>query len=434
MSENGTRNYTSEDLWRENEAFARAVIPSMLYVALLMVIGVPGNSLVVYIHGFRFRTATQNFLIVCLACCDLIIGVIAMPTEIADLRFHLTFSSDFACRLLRFVSLFCALTSNCILVVIAVDRYQRVCHPLRPQMTTRNARIGVVLSVTLSLLVSWPLFVVTGLRTRETHLEGLYGSDCSFSDKFKDTIYPTAIIGVLGTGFVIMMLVLIVLYARLWQKARQHRLSLHSKRFQVKASFTSSLPASPTSLDDVSSVMTSPSSTERLGSISGSHSDFVSGVSLRPDIDPPHENKELSTVSQVHPSLQPSTENASSSETSSTTKKKRRHLCCCSSKKQTKRSLDKTTLVAFAVTVVFIVSFLPYLILMAVRSVWKNFDDSLTSAAELNVYNIFVRSYFINSASNPIIYSVINAKFRRECVRLWTAVVSCCCFWRKTSH
>ncbi|KAL8572160.1 hypothetical protein ACOMHN_057835 [Nucella lapillus] len=428
MSENGTRNYTSGDLWKENEAFARTVVPSMLYVAMLMVIGVPGNSLVVYVHGLRFRTATQNFLIVCLAVCDLVTGVIAMPTEIADLRFHLTFSSDFACRLLRFVSLFCALTSNCILVVIAVDRYQRVCRPLHPQMTMRRARVGVGVSVTLSLLVSWPLFVVTGLRTTETHLAGLYGSDCSFSDRFRDTVYPTAIIGVLGTGFVIMMLILIVLYARLWRQARQHLLFLHSKRVKVKASFTGSLPGSPSSFNDVS-FMTSRPSSERSGSVSGSKND-LSEVSLHPNTDPSQEDKELSMIS-LSPSFPHSTENeVSSSETSSTVTTEK-YRCCCFFKKPTKWTLDKTTLVAFAVTVVFIVSFLPYLTIMAVRSVRKNLDHSLTGSAELNVYNIFVRSYFINSASNPIIYGVINARFRGECVRLCTAVMSCCCFWRR---
>nr|KAG5693629.1 hypothetical protein BaRGS_014649 [Batillaria attramentaria] len=109
-----------------------------------------------------------------------------MPTEIADLRFHFNFSSEHACRLLRFVTMFCAIASNFVLVVIAVDRW------------------GAALSVLAALLSSWPLLVLTGLRTAETRVEGLYGQDCSFSDKFKDTKYPLAFNVTLGVGFILM--------------------------------------------------------------------------------------------------------------------------------------------------------------------------------------------------------------------------------------
>ncbi|XP_076437549.1 uncharacterized protein LOC143276786 [Babylonia areolata] len=476
-----TGNYTvaaaGGDLWEENEAFARAVIPSMLYVAVLMVLVVPGNSLVVYVYGFRFRSATHHFLIVSLAVCNLLIGLIAMPTEITDLRFHLTFSSDFACRLLRFLSLFCSLVANCILVVIAVDRFRRVCYPLHRQMTIREARIGTALSVSVSLLVSWPLFVMTGLRTTETTVEGLYGKACSFSDEFKDTVYPKALIGVLGAGFVVKTLVLMVLYAKIWREAQTHSQPLRSKRFQFKvmassssSPTTASLPGSPTSLSSVNIIMTSSTSpsltsTERLGRTDGinmsgvnsSHSTTSTGrlrsasksesdltvISPRcssasssgePSSDKDTTNtKRLSIISR-HSSLETLPENAAArgfKNTSTTMKKKekkRRLRCsCCSEHKDW--SLDKATLVAFAVTVTFVLSFLPYLTLMVVRSVKRNFDHSLSGSAELNAYNIFVRSFFVNCGANPVIYGVINARFRRECVALMDRLLSCCWRW-----
>ncbi|KAK7489411.1 hypothetical protein BaRGS_00019355, partial [Batillaria attramentaria] len=129
----------AQDLWRENEAFARTVVPAIVYLVVVMVAGAIGNSLVVYVYSVRFRMTTQHFLIVCLACSDLVICLLAMPTEIADLRFHFNFSSEHACRLLRFVTMFCAIASNFVLVVIAVDRYRRICHPLRRQMSLREA-------------------------------------------------------------------------------------------------------------------------------------------------------------------------------------------------------------------------------------------------------------------------------------------------------
>ena len=529
-------NYTSGDLWRENEAFARAVSPSMVYVAVLMAVGVPGNGLVVFVYGVQFRVATQNFLIVCLALFDLVIGLIAMPTEIADLRFHLTFSSEFACRLLRFLTLFCALTSNCILVVIAVDRYRRVCHPLRRQMTVRDARLGAGLSVLLSLVLAWPLFVITGLRTAATSRAGLVGKDCSFSDEFNDTAYPLALMATLGGGFVLMAVVLAALYSRIWHQARAHRQgwsatacgSFHPKA-KVKAG-SGSAASSSSSPPPGSPITTTSPTTSRMDKAPPFPTDGAaetSAVDLRPlsggesekgglyplnvaaaalaavrtlsesDKSGPFSLKTAaaevgslsesgnagrspvtttatptttlsetenspsatasddavsSTASAITTTTQPlsgvapmtgsesnlsiitltsesvvgsPTENPGDSNNSVRTARKWPKLF----KKGKGFTMDKTTLVAFAVTLVFVLSFLPYLILMLLRGVIHDFDHSLSGSVQLNFYNIFVRSYLLNSAANPVIYGVFNAKFRLEVVTLFRKMTSllCCC-------
>ena len=84
----------------------------------------------------------------------------------------------------------------------------------------------------------------------------------------------------------------------------------------------------------------------------------------------------------------------------------------------------KATTIAMSVTVVFFLSFLPHLSLITARIVHTDFDKSLRGAA-LVFYNIFLRSYFINSVANPIIYGVQNARFRAECHRLFREIVSC---------
>ncbi|KAK7479094.1 hypothetical protein BaRGS_00029686 [Batillaria attramentaria] len=94
-------------------------------------------------------------------------------------------------------------------------------------------------------------------------------------------------------------------------------------------------------------------------------------------------------------------------------------------RRSTTRSVDKTTIVAFSVTLVFVISFLPYLALMFVRAVIKDFDYTLHTPAQLNFYNIFIRFYLLNSAANPVIYGVLNEKFRKECWALCNRI--CCC-------
>ena len=85
---------------------------------------------------------------------------------------------------------------------------------------------------------------------------------------------------------------------------------------------------------------------------------------------------------------------------------------------------QKATRIAMSVTLVFFLSFLPHLSLITARLVHTDFDRSLRGAA-LVMYNIFLRSYFINSVANPIIYGVQNVRFRAECYRLFREIVSC---------
>ncbi|BFZ14611.1 hypothetical protein BsWGS_17650 [Bradybaena similaris] len=84
----------------------------------------------------------------------------------------------------------------------------------------------------------------------------------------------------------------------------------------------------------------------------------------------------------------------------------------------------KTTIIAFVVTLVFIISFVPHLCLQVAHLIRKGFDEKL-DGAPLALYNIFLRSYFINSVANPIIYGLMNEKFRAE-VKLLATRLSCC--------
>ncbi|XP_046546332.1 tyramine/octopamine receptor-like [Haliotis rubra] len=81
---------------------------------------------------------------------------------------------------------------------------------------------------------------------------------------------------------------------------------------------------------------------------------------------------------------------------------------------QTGRAMvSRTTTMMIVITLVFVVSFLPHLCAMGVRSILqKTFED--LDGSPLVVYHLCFRSYFINSAVNPLVYSFFNLKFRNE--------------------
>jgi hypothetical protein len=76
--------------------------------------------------------------------------------------------------------------------------------------------------------------------------------------------------------------------------------------------------------------------------------------------------------------------------------------------------IRRTTFVMYLVTIAFICSFLPHLI---VRQFKSKFTADGSSSGSEGVYKILTRSYFLNCAVNPIIYSIFDSHFRRACKR-----------------
>ena len=72
----------------------------------------------------------------------------------------------------------------------------------------------------------------------------------------------------------------------------------------------------------------------------------------------------------------------------------------------------KFTTVMFVITVVFVVSFLPHLAMALWRAFQGVYEGEVLEGAGLVAYNIGLRSYFLNSAINPLTYGFFNSKFR----------------------
>ncbi|KAK7478650.1 hypothetical protein BaRGS_00030113, partial [Batillaria attramentaria] len=620
-TDHGNLNHSHKTLVELNDAIAHELVPAMIYVGILMVLGVLGNLVVCFIFTFRLRMGTQHFLIVCLAVFDLLSCFIAMPTEIVDMRFFLMFKDEFACRLLRFVNSYCAFASILTLVVIAVDRFRKVCHPLKRQMTLRHVKMALVAVLLVALVFALPAAVLYGIRTTETAEPDIYGHDCSTNDQVKDTLFPLVYNSVLFIAFLILLVTLSVLYFRIWREMKRHsrymarnsdaasisvkgfsqtesssgsgghhRVSFDqsSPRSDAESNNASFFPAGSQSSDDVpteqntrrsggcvGAARTSWSDTYRqtsanadedsnysggsqitycetehgngthhaVQSVSGDDKDDVrhqgthveretgdrqlGESSVDSDVFLPTENGDVNQhqldpdthtlSSDLHPQAEDTENNPTVAQSSSNlraesesaedhsshttedhsphtyqsggnvqcdddctkdslrengpslcdsrceceehlheTVVRKNHTCkhctpdcsigksaraeehrasngSCSSvqeggheDKPRVKSVSlsvsevkntKATIIAFSVTVVFFLSFVPHLSLITARIIREDFDRTLRGAA-LVLYNIFLRSYFVNSASNPIIYGVLNTRFRAECWRL----------------
>ncbi|CAC5389895.1 unnamed protein product [Mytilus coruscus] len=212
-------NKTLQD-YNDEEALRR--LAPMIYLLLLMLIGIPGNVLVLVVYPIRFQKSTHRTFIIGLALSDLFVCAVTLPFEITEMRFQYTFYNMWACKFFRACNNLFALSSIFILMGLSSDRYRRVFTPLKLQMTSHHATIFIVFSVCLSFLFSWPNFFISGIRHVKLGEFNITGFDCSLSDQFAKTIYPTVYGGTLFLIFIICMVSLIVIYSLIGRKLCAH--------------------------------------------------------------------------------------------------------------------------------------------------------------------------------------------------------------------
>ncbi|XP_041360785.1 orexin receptor type 2-like [Gigantopelta aegis] len=335
-------------------------LPAILFVGIVLLAGLFGNLLVCVVYYLKFPASTSKYFILSLAVFDLLNCTIAIPAEMVDLRYDYHFNSPTICRIMRFTITFNTSASAGTLLAIAVDRYRKICRPFGKQMSLMQIKFCIVCAVMASLTVSWPATLLYGRNTRM--YEGVEVFDCSFDDSVKDTSYPRVYIVVMTILCIASIGILIVLYVLIVMKVWRQK----QKRKKITSSNWNKSSPSPSIA----------SSARRLNCTNNDGANDLSGLQLDADVTNDVKRKQTSGQSQS----------------------------------------IKTTLMLLVVTAVFVVSFIPYFTLMIVKSAVGYFEDDLhCNHSAMVAYKLFLRSFFINSAANPLVYSFWNDKFRVEC-------------------
>ncbi|KAL3892212.1 hypothetical protein ACJMK2_004443 [Sinanodonta woodiana] len=87
-------------------------------------------------------------------------------------------------------------------------------------------------------------------------------------------------------------------------------------------------------------------------------------------------------------------------------------------------SVRKTTCLLFVVTLSYVISFLPFMVIVTIRSIQPDIYDRMTFV-ESSIYNLFLRTYFLNNAINPILYGFLNKQFRKSSIQDFRDAFGC---------
>lgn len=118
-------------------------IPLAAFVAVVLILGVVGNSFSVVFYGFKQRLTVTNFFIAALGINDLLANLIFCD-ELTLIFKSFVFRDRAGCKTVFFLNNWIMINSVALLTIISVDRHRRICHPFSGQLSQRKARIIVV--------------------------------------------------------------------------------------------------------------------------------------------------------------------------------------------------------------------------------------------------------------------------------------------------
>ncbi|KAL3889965.1 hypothetical protein ACJMK2_002279 [Sinanodonta woodiana] len=478
---NGSMNMTAT-LEEKNAVEAQLLLPVLVIYVVIMTAGIIGNIFVLIIYNNKFKRSSSRIFILSLAAMDLMACVFGIPYHVLDLINPYTYTNHVACKCLSFVMTFFTLGSVFVLTVVGVDRFFKICRPLKKQVSDFGTRKACGIAILTSLLVSWPNALIYGhssvpvpVEIGENHLTGV---ECFIDDDYKDTMLPIIFIGFNCLVFISTIVVLIVLYSLIC-----HVIYVREKnQTEISRSIPKSGLASADETPYGSSILTIADSVHNINrdeihqdqgipllilkdvesqvdksgevaqsetSFQGRKSESVECLGNTGDISK-HANDTgalpKAGLQKSHPLIERSATACGSTNIfnpSRTLAAERRRQSAPSTQKErsfvkslrkltshtstilsTEKHTRKITKMMFTITLVFIVSYLPHLCIAILDAVDSHFWDDLSSN-ELVVYDMLLRTYLINNMANPIIYGFWDIRFRKECIQLIKDIPKC---------
>lgn len=399
-----------------NRVFQTNFIPAFIYILILFVIGVPGNALVCYVYHFKVgnKQLSSNIFILALSWFDLINCTFTLPFELTMIYNIVNFDHPILCKLSRFIVFFCNNSTSVILLAIAADRLRVfLSGPINRRVSTRTARVIIVVALVIAAVASWPMIVFYGTHTIQLN-PGIVGKTCSISNYYvqQKTFVEIFTITLLCLHFAFDM-AFIVIYSILGKKicydSESNRRLSSSSATSYSINRIHRKGSDDSTDDDVFLTQIGPKSTS---SANENNNLLNSSSSSSSSLQEVQKSKSLS----LRLSLAKKSDSFRSSFRTHFRSKPSRSSSTFSGRQifTSRRNVSRTSLMLFIVTIAYMITYLPYCILVVVRTVDPGYYYRLGDIGK-SIYQFFIRSYCLGSAINPLIYSFISSRFRKRC-------------------
>ncbi|XP_070209089.1 orexin receptor type 2-like [Littorina saxatilis] len=415
LDENGyTDSEVEEYLRAKNTAFTFALIPTIVYIVVLMVVGLVGNTIVFIVYYKRFKPSVVRTYILAISVCDLLTNILVLPADAFEIRFHYTYHSDFACKMTRTVRVYLVLLSGLILVAVAYVRQKTICqlHESSP-IRFNKVYLSLVLCCFVAFVLSVPYFILTGSSMRALKGTNITGVACGIANEHYHSTFHSVFQAILNTVYVIGVLIMGIAYARIARFLWLYKREANTVRITKvgKTSYENGREPSATVNEDAGRGHTVDTHVVPEDYTNSSVVSELAETEL-------HAEKDTDRNPSA-PNMPSSLPRGTFATNSTLPRSQTRHTQASKTLAtragfQIKRVPARTTYMLFILTVVFTLNFLPYLVFITIDLV----NPGIMTGLNVNLTGIFTRSFLLNSAINPIVYCFCSAKVRQECLLL----------------
>lgn len=357
------------------------------YLVLLAVVGTIGNGHALIVYYLRYKTSNHRTFVLWLSVVDLLACCLGIPFEIFDLRYSYTFFAVAPCKIFRFLNHFVSVGSGLLLGVIALERYRKVCMPFKQQMDEKCAMKACIITVISALMLSIPGFVFYGpsLKITETNLTG---SDCTVLATYKNStvfwVYSGLFLLISTTIFIICVIAYVLVGRAMYKQMV----------FRKSAQITGKRPATVQRSNSHTSGKLSRSTSHENGAYVGDEESSMNVLDMR--------NK-ISTIE--------------------------RKIAKGNKTRTKKFVLDRSkriTLMFLVATAVSYVGYLPYNIIIFIKVLNPKAYRAMSNVLG-QFMAVLLRGYFLNNASNPVVYCFLDNRFRTECKNFYSRIQEYVC-------
>ena len=387
-----------------NKEMRSAVLPVTCFVGIETVFGFCGNLMILYVFLFHYHTCNFKYFVLCLSFIDTTSTLTTMPGEIVTQTFWFVYPVPMVCKIKSFFNMFTVCGSAFGLLIIAIDRFRKICRPLNWQIKPKMAMILIFVQFAISFVIALPVAFFWGTNSYQTIYKGhnVTVTVCEKDAKFKHTSYVleyTIVTEALLSSVMIVMFILYIFICRKLLNGKSTDNSLSNPNFRIRAARYSGGLASDEDLSAQNGRRKKhdTANTEAIN-VANSDSANITNGSIVNDC---RSDDNLNSTKKIGIVTLPS--NKSFQRNCSDLADKR-----TKAKKYLKR-MRRKTLIMLILTAVFIVTTVLYLTLL--NLIANNILQTL-SKTQKSVYFFFFRLYFINHVINPILYGLLDPQFR----------------------
>ena len=397
-----------ENLEEWNRSLSEQLIPNDVVLALYILLGIIGNTVVLYVYKLKINGhKTDRYFIPFLALADLLTSVVCGSMSISENLMQAKFNNTYLCKSFWFFAALTTYMSVLLLLIIAVQRYLKVVKPLGKQMDLKMNRISIALAFCLSFSLAVPTTLLYGsvpFQNRDNAVEGMRCSKEKDGNKIGSLIY-SSVIGILA---LIIMGALIGLYSKIGWTIFRH---IKNTQITVVSQDSNNSSAKPIqeSSENVLTVSTSTATVdcEQISTLGQTHA-ATTHVPCVWDEEQRESSQSTTDVSSAKPD--------DVKDRKKPLKKLQPNTKIDLHNKINKKIMYKFSLMFMLITFIFLICYIPKVIIVTLESInplfWEELDSS-NRAAVLFVYRMFI----INNITNPFVYAFFDMKFRNEMQR-----------------